>query len=435
MKTSIYILFFAIVVLSHSTASAGEDSSFFKKYTNPLSTCGYALAVSSNEEIGIAGLRYDASGVRSSFFAGADKLGNLRFVNSYLTGGTSDTLSVMSSTPDGAFILAGTTKTVNQNRDILIYKVRSNGTLVWKKRIRGSSGSEVIWGMTRTPTGYILAGTSDLDVLLLKITWQTGKVLWKKTYGDAAAEFGYSVSSTEDGGALVVGVREDNPLLLKVDPSGKLLWHRLIETIVDSGDGAPIVATTPDAYYIGNTTGGADHSHGKGQTGIVISKITPQGQLLWSKHYHNLADSLIGWHLVPAEDGGIILSGQIGTNPTRAIFLRIDRGGRIRWKRMLSETNSAAFFSDALSENHILITGCVGQTTLEFFALKINQKNGLLDGPCSVLKSPAVISGSLPQRLTTFSMTVKNSPIIISTPNVTRNELPVGVREECTGPP
>jgi hypothetical protein len=423
-------IFCLLLSLLACVSVANDNTSFFKKYPNSVSTCGYTVAISSKENIGMAGSRSQSISTRSSFFAGASPSGDLKFVNTYTTSGASDTLSVMAPTPDDGFILAGTTRAANETREILIFKVRANGTVVWKKKIGGGNSFEVIWGMTSTPTGYILAGTSNLDVMLLKISWQTGKVLWKKTYGDAATEYGYSVAQTENGGVLVAGIRESNPLILKVDPSGKLLWHRLMESITDSGNGAPSVATTPNAYYIGSTTGSGDHSHG-GQTGIVITKLSLQGQLLWSKHYHNSTESLIGWHLVPSADGGVILSGQMGLNPTRAVFLRIDPRGKILWKRILDETDSAAFFSAALDNSHVLITGCVGRPTLDLFALKINQKNGLLDGPCSLLKSPTIISGARPQILGTYSIATRNSPLKLSVPSITRSELPVAALEGC----
>ncbi|MCI0614084.1 hypothetical protein L0244_13950, partial [bacterium] len=291
--------------------------------------------------------------------------------------------------------------------------------------------SDVVWGMTATPTGYVLAGTSDLDVMLLKISWQTGKVLWKKTYGDSETEYGYSAAPTENGGVLVAGVRDLNPLVLKVDASGKLLWHRVIETLLDSGDGAPIVATTPTAYYVGSTTNPGLHSHGGNENGIVITKLTTDGKFLWSMHFHNSAESLTGWHLVPSQDGGVILSGQMGFDPTRAVFLRIDPKGKIIWKKILNETNSAAFFSAALNDSHVLITGCVGQSTLDLFAIKVNQKNGLLDAPCSLLKSPAIITGSVAQTLITYSIETRNSPLVITSPNLTRSQLPVAALEGC----
>jgi len=420
-----------LILAAASIAFSDDDSSFFKKYTNSLSTCGYAIAVAPDENIGMAGSRTDASGVRTSFFGGANKLGDLKFVNTYSTGGLSDTLSVIASTPDKGFILAGTTRAANESREILIFKVRANGTIVWKKKIGGGNGSDVIWGMTATPTGYVLAGTSDLDVMLLKINWQTGKVLWKKTYGDSETEYGYSVAPAENGGVLVAGVRESNPLVLKVDSSGKLLWHRIISTLFDSGDGAPMVATTPTAYYIGSTTSPGEHSHGGNENGVVITKLTIDGKFVWSKHLHNSAESITGWHLVAADDGGVILSGQMGFDPTRAIFVRIDPRGKIIWKRMVDEKNSSAFFSAALNDGHVLITGCVGQSTLDLFAMKINQKNGLLDAPCSSLKAPAIITGSTSQTLTTYAIETKNSPIVITSPNLTRSQLSVAALEGC----
>src|SRR5262245_19541054 len=125
MKFSFCLL---LILLAVNIAFADDDSSFFKKYTNSLSTCGYAIAVAPDESIGIAGSRTDSSGVRTSFFSGANKSGDLKFMNTYSTGGLSDTLSVIASTPDKGFILAGTTRAANESREILIFKVRSNGT-------------------------------------------------------------------------------------------------------------------------------------------------------------------------------------------------------------------------------------------------------------------------------------------------------------------
>ena len=163
----------------------------------------------------------------------------------------------------------------------------------------------------------------------------------------------------------------------------------------------------------------------------MITKVTTKGQLIWSKHFHNPSESLTGWHLVPSQDGDVILSGQLGFDPSRAVFARIDPRGKIIWKRILNKTNSSAFFSATLNDSHVLITGCVGQSTLNLFALKVNQKNGLLDAPCSLLKSPEIITGSLPQTFETYSIETKNSPIVITASNLTRSQLSVASLEGC----
>ena len=73
--------------------------------------------------------------------------------------------------------------------------------------------------------GYIIAGTSTDDVLLIK-TDADGNEIWYKTYSSDADYNGHSVKQTNDGGFVVTGTKFENSeydvLLIKTDSEGNI---------------------------------------------------------------------------------------------------------------------------------------------------------------------------------------------------------------------
>ena len=146
-------------------------------------------------------------------------------------GSAADNLYSMVATPDGGYLLAGSSlssagfeKTFSPRggSDFWIIKIDGNGTKQWDK-VYGSSGNEVCYNSISAPGGgYYLTGSTasttvgyekteasrgDIDVWVLKIT-ETGLVKWDKTIGgtasDVASTIGTPLISRPDGG-LVIG--------------------------------------------------------------------------------------------------------------------------------------------------------------------------------------------------------------------------------------
>ncbi len=118
-------------------------------------------------------------------------------------------------TSDGGYIVAGNTESFGAGGcDIYLIKTEADGDTMWTKTY--GEGGDYDWLISVQPTsdsGYIVAGFTDsqgagsADVWLIK-TDSNGDTLWTKTYGGDAADYGYSVQQTSDGGYIVAGSTE-----------------------------------------------------------------------------------------------------------------------------------------------------------------------------------------------------------------------------------
>ena len=92
-----------------------------------------------------------------------------------------------------------------------------NGELVWTKTF-GGSGDESIHGVAKTMDGgFVVVGytkSNDGDITdavdTIEDIWLTkynadGNLLWSKTYGGSADDYGYSVVENNDGTLTVAG--------------------------------------------------------------------------------------------------------------------------------------------------------------------------------------------------------------------------------------
>ena len=114
-------------------------------------------------------------------------------------------------TSDGGYILAGyTTNTTFNDCDVYIMKADANGNLLWTKTY-GVNKPDFPYHMLATNDGnYFLVGYSqsygggDYDILLMKID-PSGNMLWTKTYGGFGNDMGRDIIATNDGNYLIVG--------------------------------------------------------------------------------------------------------------------------------------------------------------------------------------------------------------------------------------
>ena len=127
-------------------------------------------------------------------------------------------------THDGGYILTGQYKTdfSPPESSIFLIKTDAQGNLVWNKTYDPSyvGGKSVI----ETIDGYVVVGGGDGDIYLLK-TDSNGNIIWSKNLDGSSSNSGSSVSSTADGGYIIVGDRTVSSInsdiyLVKTDNAG-----------------------------------------------------------------------------------------------------------------------------------------------------------------------------------------------------------------------
>jgi hypothetical protein len=243
------------------------------------------------------------------------------------------------SLADG-FVIAGKTYGgANGNADALILRLDAEGEVLWAKSF-GGPGREVGYAVCTTSDGGVAiaglttsAGSGSEDVLLFKLS-SDGDLLWTRTYGGADPDAGFGLCEAANGDLVVTGyTHRPNGFfsalyLLRVDSTGEELWSTVYDggyyerghSVVEREDGSILVA-------------GGSSSIGAGNYDMVLFAFSAEGDRLWFEAYgrasYDIAEQVI---LTQSGDPVIVGFGDIdGSDPNNAIVTRVDAEGKRIW--------------------------------------------------------------------------------------------------------
>ncbi len=240
----------------------------------------------------------------------------------------------------------------------------------------GGSGLDLFSDMKRTPDGgYIMVGSTyssdgdvsmyhgDRDAWVVK-TSASGEIEWQRALGGTDIDWGQSIALSGDGGYLMAGATLSNNgdvsgnhgvhdgWVVKLSSSGTLLWQRayggssydFLYHITPSGDGGFLV--------LGKTTSAdGDLATASGTYEAWIFKIDGGGIIQWSSRYGGSLDEKL--HAASlCSDGGFIVAGGthsntgVGSYPgENAWLLKLSASGVLEWQRVHGDNNDEAFTS------------------------------------------------------------------------------------------
>lgn len=294
-----------------------------------------------------------------------------------LGGSSNDGAESVLPTPDGGYIMAGSTFSTNGdvsgnhgNEDVWIVKLNVAGKMQWQKTLGGTLAERAHNIQLTGDGGYVIAGYSDSndgdvsgnqggrDVWVVKLS-ATGDLQWQKTYGGSSYDAASTIQATADGGFIVAGASSssDGDLtenqgnldgwVFKINASGQLQWQEALGG--SSQDYLHSPKPTADGGYIlagfTNSNGGdVSGNHGGGDIWVV--KLTSNGALEWQKCLGGSAfdDSQ---SLVVAADGGYIIAGSSASNNgdvsgnhggEDAWIVKLDATGALQWQKCLGGT-------------------------------------------------------------------------------------------------
>jgi hypothetical protein len=149
----------------------------------------------------------------------------------YFGGESKDIASKVELTPDGGYVIVGTTSSnSNGGSDVYIVKVNREGNSEWEKRF-GGIGSDSGKSIKSISDGYIIAGTltkpnGKPTMYLLKLNAQ-GDSVWTRSVG--VNSLGSDVQITNDGGYIFIGNTIVNGIikifLYKTDNNGNKIFQ------------------------------------------------------------------------------------------------------------------------------------------------------------------------------------------------------------------
>jgi hypothetical protein len=178
----------------------------------------------------MAGRTYSNDGDVSGKHGGYDvwivklsSMGSLQW-QKCLGGTVDDQAKTMQSTPDGGYIMAGTTNSNDgdvtgnhsANSDAWVVKLSSTGSLQWQKCLGGTNNEEANCIQSTPDGGYTLVGFTlsidgdvslnhgGFDAWVVKLS-STGSMQWQNAIGGTGSDYAYSIQPTIDGGYIVAG--------------------------------------------------------------------------------------------------------------------------------------------------------------------------------------------------------------------------------------
>lgn len=251
-------------------------------------------------------------------------------------------------TPDGGYLLTGYTNTTSvTDCDLYVMKTDAAGNMLWGKQYGGSK-PDYSYAMCETSdgnyfiTGYTASfGGGDLDVYLIKID-PSGNLLWQKTYGSWGNDEGREIIRTADDNYVIVGtmgpatgsVATQDAFLIKIDLSGTILWQKYYGG--SNKEFGNSVKQCPDGGFI---VAGQTFSWGQnGDTYIIRTNST--GDTLWTKmHSSPLADEAV-WVTANADGSyAFAIRDSTASNDVDVRALKLDANGAVVFDKVYGSTD------------------------------------------------------------------------------------------------
>lgn len=291
-------------------------------------------------------------------------------------GSDSDGASCIQQTPDGGYIMAGSTTSSDgdvtdppDGADCWVVKLDALGGIAWNACL-GGSGNDGTSSIEQTSDGgYILAGISDSDDgdvvgahgerdgWLVKLD-ATGNITWQRPLGGSGQDRIHGAVECAAGGFIAVGNTYSfdgdvsgnlgyyDAWVVRLDDQGTLMWQRCL-----GGNDAETIfavrqATDGGYILVGNalsTDGDVSGNHG--QTDLWVVKLDASGEITWQKCFGGSGiDEGADIRLTP--DGGYLAGGQSnstdgdvsgvhGVVASDFWIVKMDADGNLQWQKAL----------------------------------------------------------------------------------------------------
>lgn len=266
-----------------------------------------------------------------------------------LGGSGRDQTKAVRQTPDGGFVLAGTTQVSSAgNLDAWVIRLNAAGAILWQKSY-GTGSQEIAYDIALTnDNGFVFVGSVkpsgvNYDIWCVKLD-SNGNISWQKTYGGRAPEEALSVQQTHDGGFIVGGYSfsfsangEADAVFMKLDSLGNIQWQKTYG-YANPNDSAEVALQTLDGgFLIAGYSGGGVYTI----EGYCI-KLDPSGNVSWVKSYQGTDQAAI-YSALQAGDGNYVVAGTTYTFHDGwgydAWVAKLDASGGIKWQTSYGENS------------------------------------------------------------------------------------------------
>jgi hypothetical protein len=269
------------------------------------------------------------------------------------TYGTSDTQTgtCIQNTLDGNYIVSAMVRGMGAGyNDFLLMKINTSGGLLWAKTYGGTGDDNAYFVTSCSDGGYILSGSTNsfgngTDVYLVR-TDSDGNLLWSKTIGGPYTDIGWFVLEMSDGSFYTCGQTNSfggntyDGYLIKNDPQGNLLWTKVFNgTHYDVFYG---MSKTKDGGLI---ITGQIGTNSFGSSDIWLVRTDANGDTLWTSIYGKITEDA-GWAVTETDDGGFAVTGDmhkdtITPGAHHTVLLKTNSAGYMQWAKLYGSNPGA----------------------------------------------------------------------------------------------
>jgi hypothetical protein len=231
-------------------------------------------------------------------------------------------------TDDGGYAVAGWTDT---NGNCLV-RTDSAGRIIWEAHWSGGDSSRGANAALQTSdggfavAGAVLVGPHDREAAYLTRLDPSGNLVWKKVISDSGQIRGYALLQTEDGGYGVSGmdIWGDAIVLIKTDSLGNRLWTQRYPVSfspceLEQHVNVPLLRTADKGYIIGTK---------------LLVKVDSFGRQQWMMAVDGLHRF---YSIAQALDGGYVAAGTMRHVGDSSLFqsclVKFRQDGRPVWLR------------------------------------------------------------------------------------------------------
>ncbi len=265
--------------------------------------------------------------------------------------------------------------------DVYLVKLDFSGNRVWSSQF-GSKAGDSGTGVAVGKDGIYVVGYAkgvidnqpligDTNAFIAKYSF-SGVRLWTKIFGSKDKDKVKAVSLSEDGVYIVGSSRGDisgsgnmgnyDIFVAKYNFGGNKLWVKSFGSAnVDEGNGVAVLDN--NVYVTGSTLGSINNAMNKGNSDIVVAKLSPAGNLLWTvqygtgnSDYGNSVSAGIDGIYVTGETKGS-LDGQFAYGDSDIFLSKFSTDGKRLWTRTVgSGKNDYGYFVFARLDS-VYVTG------------------------------------------------------------------------------
>jgi hypothetical protein len=308
------------------------------------------------------------------------------------------------TTPDRGYIVV-----CKRGPDLInLAKLSADHLIEWQKTY-GFFSSSIPTVHSSTAGDFIIGlvspnyGATE-NLILIKVK-SNGSIDWSKLIGTEDDDEAYSIAGTDDGGAILAGYSTSlgapNVLFIKLTSEGNVAWQKAhIPKNFEAGCWDMVVSERKAGGFI---------AVGRGRDTVCMMRLNKNGELIWVKHYgidHNFDSGLFHLaNIVHTNDGMVAIE----TGGTKAQWLKIDGDGHVIWYRSYPEYT--AQWLGSASDNNLLISGYAYDDLLGYqiaFAAR-TLSDGHFPGCPSSAPKPTVVAESF----STVGTNLKTNDLVV----------------------